>query len=279
MISSSVHGANLADLVFGDDADGGPNPADDFWESTKLHRDALGWQAPGIQLLMGEPELQRISQRGYRDYGSRPSVALPEPADRDVSLQAASAARRSAPALSPDPVGLESLAWMLDVSLGLRAPAGTPGSRPDQRRVPSAGGLHPIDVWVLPRTVEGLDPSVRYAVDVRRRRLYDVGPVDPAALADASLGEEHVENASFVLAVSATVWRSRFKYGPRGLRFAMLEAGHVAQMLLLAAAAEGLGARPLGGFCDDALSSCLGLHGVDEVPMYLIPVGGTGTTG
>lgn len=274
MITSGVHGANLAELVHGPEADGRVDPADDFWEASKLHPDALGWQTPGVQLLAAEPELQRIAQRGYRDYGSRPSVALPRPRPRDVTLQAAAAARASAWCLRPEPLGLEPLSWLLDVALAPRAAPGAPGARPDLRRVPSAGALHPNDVWVLPRAVEGLTPGTRWYADVRRRRLADVGPLDVAALGEASLAPEHVEASSVVLAVSATLWRTRFKYGARGLRFALMESGHVAQALLLAAAALGLAARPLGGFCDDAVARCLNLHGVDEVPTYLLCLGG-----
>jgi SagB-type dehydrogenase family enzyme len=274
MITSGVHGANLAELVHGPEADGRLDPADDFWEASKLHRDALGWQTPGVQLLAAEPELQRIVQRGYRDYGSRPSVALPAPRQRAVALEDAAAARASAWRLRPEPLGLESLSWLLAVALAPRAAPGTPGARPDLRRVPSAGGLHPTDVWVLPCAVEGLAPATRWYADVRRRRLSDAGPLDLAAVAEASLAPEHVEASSVVLAVSASLWRTRFKYGARGLRFALMESGHVAQALLLGAAALGLAARPLGGFCDDALARCLGLHGVDEVPTYLLCLGG-----
>ena len=48
-------------------------------------------------------------------------------------------------------------------------------------------------------------------------------------------------------------WRTRFKYGLRGYRFALLEAGHVMQNAVLAAAALALPALPVGGFYDRRL--------------------------
>ena len=68
-------------------------------------------------------------------------------------------------------------------------------------------------------------------------------------------------------------WRSRFKYGARAYRFALMEAGHVGQNLLLAAAALGLDAVPLGGFYDRNVDAFLGVDGIYEASLYLVPVG------
>ena len=55
------------------------------------------------------------------------------------------------------------------------------------------------------------------------------------------------ESAAVVVA-TAVFWRSRFKYGARAYRFALLEAGHLGQSLLLAAAALDVATTPVGGF-------------------------------
>ena len=68
--------------------------------------------------------------------------------------------------------------------------------------------------------------------------------------------------------------RCRVKYGERGYRFCLLEAGHIAQNLLLAASAEGLAALPIGGFIDDELNEMAGLDGVEAAVLYLVLVGG-----
>ena len=71
----------------------------------------------------------------------------------------------------------------------------------------------------------------------------------PAAFVDASVAEQ----ASLIVVITGVFWRSRFKYGARGYRFTLLEAGHAAQNALLAAAALGLDALPLGAFYDTRL--------------------------
>jgi SagB-type dehydrogenase family enzyme len=53
----------------------------------------------------------------------------------------------------------------------------------------------------------------------------------------------------------------------------MLEAGHIAQNLCLAATAMGLGACPVGAFFDDDLNALLELDGRDEAALYIVAVG------
>ena len=69
-------------------------------------------------------------------------------------------------------------------------------------------------------------------------------------------------------------WRSRFKYGLRGYRFALLEAGHVMQNALLAATAMRVPALPLGGFYDCRLDELVGADGLEESTVYAALIGG-----
>jgi SagB-type dehydrogenase family enzyme len=68
-------------------------------------------------------------------------------------------------------------------------------------------------------------------------------------------------------------WRTRFKYGLRGYRFALLEAGHVVQNVLLACTALGLAAVPVGGFYDRPVDALLGADGVNESVVYAVSLG------
>ena len=93
------------------------------------------------------------------------------------------------------------------------------------------------------------------------------------ALADATIQPETIESASAVFVVAASFWRSRFKYGQRALRFVLIEAGHAMQNMVLAATSLGLTHRPIGGFYDDEVADVIGLDGVNEAPLYILPVG------
>jgi SagB-type dehydrogenase family enzyme len=53
----------------------------------------------------------------------------------------------------------------------------------------------------------------------------------------------------------------------------MMDAGHICQNLLLAAAGLELGACPVAAFYDDRLNMLLGLDGEEESVIYLAAVG------
>jgi SagB-type dehydrogenase family enzyme len=91
-----------------------------------------------------------------------------------------------------------------------------------------------------------------------------------AALVDPGLADV----TAALLLLTGVFWRSRFKYGARGYRFTLLEAGHVIQNALLAAADLDLAALPLGGFHDVLLDRMVGVDGLDEATLHAVVLAG-----
>ena len=103
--------------------------------------------------------------------------------------------------------------------------------------VPSPGGLYPLVLHVLTR--EGIH---RYLPE--EHRLEQVADEDRRpSLAHACLGQQFLGDAPVVLALANRRRLSRGKYGARAERYAMLEAGHAAQNVLLEAVALWAGGR------------------------------------
>jgi len=73
--------------------------------------------------------------------------------------------------------------------------------------------------------------------------------------------------------VSAIFFRSVFKYGERGYRFVLLEAGHVMQNALLAARGQDLAAVPIGGYVDREVDRAVALDGLHESVVYCMLLG------
>src|SRR5258707_4878874 len=67
------------------------------------------------------------------------------------------------------------------------------------------------------------------------------------------------------------------KYGERGLRFLLIEAGHLAQNLCLVAGSLGLCVLPLGSFFEREVARHLVLPGSDEV-LYVLACGQVANT-
>jgi SagB-type dehydrogenase family enzyme len=82
-----------------------------------------------------------------------------------------------------------------------------------------------------------------------------------------------LRDAAVIVVLTTVLERSLWKYGDRGYRYQLLEAGHVAQNLNLVATALGLGSFNIGGFFDSDLANLLGLDIEEEIPLYGIALG------
>jgi SagB-type dehydrogenase family enzyme len=143
-----------------------------------------------------------------------------------------------------------------------------------ERPVPSGGGLYPLELYVIVNSVDGVAPGVyHYAPAVGLLERLRDGPVPSALLSYLFMGQSYVARAGAVVVTTAVWERSLGKYGDRGYRYLLFEAGHVAQNIDLAAVDVGLGALNLGGFFDDELAGLLTLDVEEEMPLYATAVG------
>jgi SagB-type dehydrogenase family enzyme len=224
--------------------------------------------------LANDPALRRSARRSSKRLPHLRSTSLPEPQLPTMSLGDALRRRRSVRDFAPEPLRLDELSTLLYAAYGITGAMA--GGDPDDdvqqlRTCPSGGALFPLELAVLANDVDGLSEGLHHYAPFEHL-LEEFGPVDEEAFTAAMVDRDYAEAPAVVL-VSAVFWRSRFKYGQRGYRFALLEAGHLAQNLLLTATALGLGAFPIGGFYDRRLDDLLGLDGVNESSLYAVPVG------
>jgi SagB-type dehydrogenase family enzyme len=151
---------------------------------------------------------------------------------------------------SGEPLTQDELAYVAWCGYGRLPLSGLP-----RRTVPSAGGLFAMRLIAALRHVDGV-----------RAGWYDVSDGAPEPISVAPVDEvgslfrtRHVpfERAAVVMFVMGDFDEPARQYGERGYRYLLLEAGHIAQNLLLACAATELAAVPLGGFDDDQVNSVL----------------------
>lgn len=274
MIGDSVHGANLLDIVYGGELPETGDPSEDFIEASKLHRESMGWEAPGVRMLENTPEMHPVISRAGRDYASRPSIDLPPAAELSMSVPEALRRRHSAQHFDTAQMSLQDLSTLLRHVWEPLAGSGPSHGTQPRRASPSAGALQPLDLWVVVRDVQSLAPGLYYVSmnTSGEANLVFIRDVAPGDFSRASLQEDMTAQAPVSVVITAMPWRSRFKYGHRAVRFALIEAGHACQNLLLTATAMGMASRPLGGFCDDEVNSALGFDGVDEFALYVVPL-------
>ena len=172
-------------------------------------------------------------------------------------------------AFRDQPIHLAELATLLRIGYGVTGVTEDGPVYIIERPVPSAGGFYPLEVSVLVRSVQGLPTGIYHYVPFADGLEQVRGdPVSPALISDLFLGQPWAGEAAVVLVLSAVCERSMTRYGDRGYRYVLLEAGHLMQNLVLAATGVGLGVVTLGGFLDDRLAGLLHIDAGSEIVVY-----------
>ena len=177
-------------------------------------------------------------------------------------------------------LALADLAEILAGSYGLGRTITYPGGLESRARaVPSAGALYPLELYLVLSQVQGADDGL-YHYDVLHHALErmrtDVGW---RALGEAMIAAPLLLNANAVVFLSAVFDRTLRKYGPRGYRYILFEAGHVAQNLCLLATERSLASLCVGGFVDARVNRLLQLDAQVEAVVYCVALGHPGDDG
>lgn len=177
--------------------------------------------------------------------------------------------RRSLRKYENEPVTMEELAFMLWASQGITAKSGNYSFRTS----PSGGALYPIETYLSVNNVKELDNGL-YHFDVENFCLNRLSDTDSAdAVAAACLNQKFMAGSAVIFLWSAVIRRCMSKYGNRGMRYILLDAGHICQNLLVGAEATGNGACPIAAFYDDEMNDLLGLDPEEESMLYAAAVG------
>lgn len=213
-----------------------------------------------------------ISSRSFRD-----SLGQGLPVDfarRPTAFDCVLGERRSVRALNK-PMQLADLAAVIWAGAGITAVLQEEeGSAFALRTAPSGGGLYPIDLYVVASHVVGLDSAVYYFHPIKEE--YQVIPhADPCAIVRGGFFHQPVAaEAAVIFLLVASFGRSVWKYGERGYRLCLLDAGHLAENLMLKATELGCASLPFAGFHDDLLAGYLGIDGVSEAVVHSLLMGG-----
>jgi SagB-type dehydrogenase family enzyme len=197
------------------------------------------------------------------------SMNLPKPNfESEGSLERAIKDRRTIRSFNTDPLTLKQLSQLLWAAQGITEDRGF------KRAAPSGGALYPMDLYavVAKNGVEEMQAGIyRYEPEDHAVSLLSEGDLRDE-LARAALGQMWLARAPLNLVVTAEYRRICGKYGERGVRYAMIEAGHAGQNIFLQAEALGLGAGIVGAFYDQDVIRVMKIPRSHE-PLLIVPVG------
>ena len=197
------------------------------------------------------------------------ALKLPQPrTEGRISLEKTIKTRRTVRSFTSDPLTLEQFSQLLWAAQGIT------GDRGRKRTAPSAGALYPMDIYTVVGTsgIEGLKGGVyHYEPPDHALSLVSTGDLRDL-LARAALSQMWMASAPLNLVITAEYDRAAIKYGKRGIRYAMIEAGHIGQNIFLQAGALDLGAGIVGAFSDKDVIRVMKIPRSHE-PLLLMPVG------
>jgi SagB-type dehydrogenase family enzyme len=258
----------------------GPRVAEEFLVNSCLRRGDPETES-SIRAYFSEPAKLMLSLNGREPAGPARETALPAAAPLQMALGTAITRRRTVRDYTGDELPLGYLAALLraagEITGAAEVEVAGLGSRSIRfRAAPSAGGLYPVELWVVALRVSGLPREVfRYSPDGDRLVAEGDGSAVDAVLAAVAAPEEllSVGRAAALLLLVGRPWRTMRKYGDRGLRFLFLEAGAMAEHVNLAATALGVGSADCASVYDDEVHRALGLDGLHETLLHAMAIG------
>ena len=240
------------------------SPGSDFWQKTYID------QIEGTPQQNNEPtppfELPFDSDS--------PNIPLPSPDSLSLStsdLRELISQRRTLRTYSREPLSLQELSFLLWATQGIQKTAA--GER-SFRTVPSAGARHAFETRILCNMVEGLDPGVFRYVPSQHSLV--------SLAFEGARAETLIDGfRNIILPTTSAVtfmWicipeRMTWKFGERGYRYLLMDAGHICQNLYLAAESIECGACAIGVFDDEEVNTSLGLDGTSQFLAYAASVG------
>lgn len=218
---------------------------------------------PPVSLLMSNEGLDEITAL------DRPSVS--------TGLMATMHSRRSVRRFEPEEAPLDSLRDCLFAGLGITGFLNTqlPGEDPflPLKMTPSGGARNPYEGYVYVNKVAELKPGLYHysALDHSIGLVTDTPGATPSQL---FAQQPWTDEAAFGILLVANFERMGWKYPhPNAYRVVLMEAGHIGQNIMLAAADHGLASTPTGAVVDSIAQAMLGLNKVRQALVYSVFVG------
>jgi len=191
--------------------------------------------------------------------------------DGNMSLEKAIKQRRTVRSFTNKPISKQQLSQILWSAQGVTDDRGF------KRAAPSGGALYPSDVYVAVggSCVETFSSGV-YHYNPSSHSVTTVVEGDKRKdVARASLRQMWMADAPVIFVVTAEYDRICTKYGKRGIRYALIEMGHIGQNIFLQSQALGLEAGIVGAFNDEEVADVVGVEKNHE-PLVILPVGWEG---
>lgn len=207
---------------------------------------------------------------GNEDYAER--IILPAAADSPLfDVMKRRRTNRSKPSI---PTSLQALSEILQSSMAITGFVdGVVGKLP-LKMTPSGGARNPFEAYIFAREITDLSDGIYHysAVD------HSIGLIKRGTnlpMGELAGGQEWIDDMNCLIVLCAFFERSMWKYeDPNAYRVMLIEAGHIAQNMMLTGTAHELSICPTGALSHNAILDALNLpKGPMISPIYALAVG------
>ncbi|RPI53414.1 MAG: SagB/ThcOx family dehydrogenase, partial [Chloroflexi bacterium] len=179
--------------------------------------------------------------------------------------------RRSHRKYGAEPLTLEELSFLLWATQGVTTVVEE--TQASKRTVPSGGGRHPFETYILANRVEGLPPALYRYLPVDHKLCTVQAGADLVERVHEGLRRQYVKDSAVVFLWTVIPYRTEWRYSIAAHKVIALDAGHVCQNLYLAAGSIGAGMCAIAAYDQDRLDAALGVDGQEEFAIYAATVG------
>lgn len=196
----------------------------------------------------------------FKEYPRLKKISLPRDFSLSADLTQVITSRRTPSSFTKTELALSDLSNLLQYAAGI-----TNRTNPElrYRNYPSGGSLYPLELYVVVQenSVQTIAPGV-YHYNVKEHALETLG--DTEMLMEVREALFSKQDAPLVIFISAVWGRTMQKYEDVGFKLALIEAGHVAQNILLVAQGLKLVGWPFINFNEQSMNKILDLDQRDE---------------
>ncbi len=210
----------------------------------------------------------------FKEYADVTSFPLPDPQCCEISLKEVIKNRHSCRDFLNAPISLQDISTILNYGYGVHQSVYLDKNEFLERPVPSGGGLYSLELYILVRNVETLPQGI-YHFCISPSCIEQISIVELPAfyISQLFMNQFYLANCSCIVMVTSLTERNMWKYGDRGYRYILFEAGHLVQNMNLVAQSLGLGSLNLGGFFDHEMAKLLKINTEEEIPLYAMALG------
>lgn len=180
--------------------------------------------------------------------------------------------RRSRRNYTKTPLSMKELSYLLWATQGVEHVE--KNREWTMRTVPSAGGRHPFETYLIVNLVDDLGKGVYRYLPLSHELLFISNKPDTRdKVYLASYKEKFVADAPVCFVWSCIPYRGEWRYNTKSHKSMLLDAGHICHSLYLSSESINCGTCAIGGYNQLEFDKLLELDGVDEFTVYLAAVG------